>query len=114
MKYGISKKHLADIQKVLGRFPHVERGILLNVPDKGRRYHKYGLVKLAVEGKVDWAEGGVIELYFKEVSRLPYYFEVFDPHRVQSNKLSKRVKEYGVVIYEKKPRLGRPLKPFYR
>jgi len=110
MKYGFPKQYLAEIRRVLGRFPEVERGILIYPPDKGRRYHKGGLVEIAVEGKVDWVEGAFIQLYFDEVISLPYCFDIFDPTRIEPGEFADYIKEHGVVFYEKKPRPGRPLK----
>jgi len=110
MKYGIPKKHLTAIQKVLRRFPNVKRGVLFGeraVED----YDKYSDVEIAVEGKVDWEEASFIKYYFEEETSLPYTFDIVEPERVKSERLASELKKEGVVIYEKKPRPGRPLKP---
>jgi len=111
MKYGISKKHLADIQKVLGRFPKVERGVLFGERVAGD-YHKYSDVEIAVEGKdLDWKDPYFMKFYFEDATSLPYTFDIVGPEMVKSDKLADEIKEDGVVIYEKKRRPGRPLKP---
>jgi len=110
MKYGLPKKDLAEIQKVLGRFPNVERAVLFGVRAAGS-YTKNSDVEILVEGEnLDWPEAAFFKFYLDEVSQLPYSFDIVDPGRIPKEYLD-HIKECGAVIYEKKLRRGRPPKP---
>jgi len=108
MKYGISKKHLAEIRKVLGQYPNVERAVLF-----GRRavgdYVRYSDIEIALEGKkADWEDAASIQFYLEETTSIPHPFDIVEPERVESEGLADEIKEEGVVIYEKKRRPRRP------
>jgi len=111
MNYGLSQKHLLDIQKVLGRFPAVERAVLFGSRAKGN-YCKESDIDIVVEGKeVDLKEAAFIKLYIKEETPIPYSFDVVAHQTIDSKKLLDHLKKDGVVIYEKRRGPGRRLKP---
>jgi len=100
VKFGLKKKHLREIVKILASFPEVERAVLFGSRAKGN-YRRSSDIDIAVYGKeISFHTILLLKGAFEE-SYLPFFVDVVNGENLKDEEFKKEIEKYGKVIYRK-------------